>query len=423
MTANTGTITERETPTAWNQLVHGGQFIDRILPSPIYTSLESDTWGADSVRPRDIQNGIEDPEWSYWGGKPVLGPDGRYHFFCCRWPENHPNGHMGWPQSVMVRAISDRLTGPFIFENEIGPGHFPEITQLKDGQWALFHFEGYYLSDSLEGPWTPVTKEDAGFPGIQMGSVTLREDGSLLMADRASRIWIKENDADQFARMTEDRMVPTHMPGDYEDPVVWRTEVQYHMLVNDWRGRIAYHMRSKDGIHWKTDPGMAYAVGVDSYEDGTKVDWFKYERPKVFQDNYGRATHLYLAVIDVAKREDLSSDSHSSKNISLPLVVERRLQMLNTDPITADTAEIHLKLIAERNFNPHTDTDIASLRFGASEEVDYGRGSSVLSTEKDGTDLILIFAGKGSGITDTNFAGKLLGKTNQGHLLLGYSRL
>jgi hypothetical protein len=36
---------------------------------PIHGGLETDTWGADAVRPRDIQNGIEDPDWSYWGGK------------------------------------------------------------------------------------------------------------------------------------------------------------------------------------------------------------------------------------------------------------------------------------------------------------------------------------------------------------------
>jgi hypothetical protein len=30
------------------------------------------------------------------------------------------------------------------------------------------------------------------------------------------------------------------------------------MIVNDWLGRIAYYLRSKDGIHWVVDPGEAY---------------------------------------------------------------------------------------------------------------------------------------------------------------------
>ena len=72
--------------------------------------------------------------------------------------------------------------------------------------------------------------------------------------------------------------------GAYEDPVVWRTNIQYHLVVNDWKGRIAYHLRSKDGINWKADPGAAYVPRIAVYEDGTKVDWYKFECPKVTRD-------------------------------------------------------------------------------------------------------------------------------------------
>ena len=60
---------DKPRPEAWNGLVPGGRFMDRILPAPVYKGLETDTWGTDAVRPRDIHNGIEDPEWSYWGGR------------------------------------------------------------------------------------------------------------------------------------------------------------------------------------------------------------------------------------------------------------------------------------------------------------------------------------------------------------------
>ena len=92
----------------------------------------------------------------------------------------------------------------------------------------------------------------------------MREDGSLLMLDRGSHVWIKENDAAAFVQPTEARMVPTHMPGDYVDPVVSRTEVQYRMLVNDWRGRLAYHMRTKVGRNSPSPPddnGEAVGIG------------------------------------------------------------------------------------------------------------------------------------------------------------------
>jgi len=44
------------------------------------------------------------------------------------------------------------------------------------------------------------------------------------------------------------------------------------MIVNDWYGRIAYYLRSKDGIHWKVDPGEAYLPGIAKYEEGTEED-------------------------------------------------------------------------------------------------------------------------------------------------------
>lgn len=57
---------DKPRPEAWNKLVYGARFMDRILPAPIYKGLETDIWGADAVIPRDIHNGIEDPDWSYW---------------------------------------------------------------------------------------------------------------------------------------------------------------------------------------------------------------------------------------------------------------------------------------------------------------------------------------------------------------------
>lgn len=82
-----------------------------------------------------------------------------------------------------------------------------------------------------------------------------------------------------------------------------------------------------------------------------------------------------------------------------------------------------MKVQAEKGFDPHNDLDVKSLRFGASEEVNYGGGTTVVETEKEGRDLILVFSGQGSGIKADNFAGKLLGKTSDGKLLFGWSRL
>ena len=143
----------------------------------------------------------------------------------------------------------------------------------------------------------------------------------------------------------------------------------------------------------------------------------------MYQDKYGRAIQANFAVIDTLKHEDKPFDNHSSKNISIPLNPGLLLTVLNDKPITAGTKTIRLKVQAEEGFHPQTDMDISSLRFGASEEVNYGRGSKVLKTENDGDDLIITFDGKGNGITENEFAPKLIGRYKNGKMLYGYARL
>ena len=175
---------------------------------------------------------------------------------------------------------------------------------------------------------------------------------------------------------------------------------------NDWLGRIAWYLRSKDGINWKVDPGEAYLPGIAKYADGTQVDWFKYERIKVLQDKYGRATQAHFAVIDVLKNLDKGSDNHSSKHICIPLTVGRLLTILDKEPITEDTKTIRVRIAAEDGFDPHADVATDSLRFGASEEVNFGRGCRVAKTERLGNDLIVTFDADGAATSMTLRYGK-----------------
>ena len=238
--------------------------------------------------------------------------------------------------------------------------------------------------------------------------------------NRGGGIWFSKDGQSSYNLVSENSVYP---PGKYEDPVIWRTNIQYHMIVNDWKGRIAYYMRSKDGINWKLAPGEAYVPGLAVYEDGTNENWFKYERLKMFQDKYGRAVQANFAVVDTLKRLDLGSDRHSSKNIGIPLTYGRLITILNEEQINSDTKSIKVKIQAEKGFNPHIDIDLETLRFGAPEEVNFGKGCKVIETKKSGKDLILIFNGGGNGITERNFTGKLIGKTSKGKLLFGYARL
>ena len=420
-------IVARERPDEWNKLVYGGRFLDRFLPMPVQGELTSETWGADNVKPRYINNGIEDNDWSYWGGNAVLGADGKYHLYVCRWREDSRRGHAEWRNSIVVHAVADISTGPYKVKDTIGPGHNPEVFQLKDGRYVIYVIGGYYIADSVDGPWQRKKfefnqRDRRIIEGLSNLSFARREDGSYLMVCRGGGIWFSETGISPYNQVTDKRVYPP-VAGNFEDPVVWRTPIQYHMIVNDWRGRIAYYLRSKDGIHWKIEPGEAYMPGIAKYEDGTVVDWFKYERIKVLQDKHGRAMQADFAVIDVLKGQDRGSDIHSSKHICIPLTVGRLLTILDKEQITAETKTIRVKIAAEDGFNPHTDIDIDSLRFGASEEVNFGRGSKVIQTERSGDDLIVTFDGTGNGITDDNFAAKLLGKNINGKLLYGYARL
>uniref|UniRef100_UPI003216E15A glycoside hydrolase family protein n=1 Tax=uncultured Draconibacterium sp. TaxID=1573823 RepID=UPI003216E15A len=420
-------ITERERPREWDNLVQSGRFMDRFLPMHVQGNLTNDVWGVDAVVPRYPGNGLEDNEWSYWGGNAKLGSDGKYHLFVCRWPESAEKGHMEWPKSIVVHAVSNNSFGPYEVIQTLGPGHNPEIFQLKNGNYVVYVYGGYYIADNLNGPWErkqfDFNPRDRKInDGLSNLTFARREDGSYLMVCRGGGVWISETGTSEYNQISCKSAYPP-VEGRFEDPVVWRTNVQYHMIVNDWFGRIAYYLRSKDGVKWKVEPGEAYMPGIAKYEDGTFVDWFKFERIKMLQDEYGRAAQAHFAVIDTIKWNDLGNDKHSSKHICIPLVKGRLMQVLNDKKITSETKTIRVKIEAEEDFNPHTDINIQSLRFGASEEVNFGRGSKVVETEKDGKDLIVIFDGKGNGLTENNFAGKMLGKTADGQLLFGYARL
>ena len=91
--------------------------------------------------------------------------------------------------------------------------------------------------------------------------------------------------------------------------------------------------------------------------------------------------------------------------------------------ITPSTRNIEVKIAAEEGFNPQTDVDVQSLRFGSFTEVNFGRGCKPLKSRNSGNDLIVVFSGKGSGITADEFAPKMIGKDKNGAMLFGYARL
>ena len=335
---------------------------------------------------------------------------------------------MAWPNSTVFHAECDNPTGPFRIRNSIGRGHNPEAFRLDDGRMVVYVIDGYYMADNEDSPvWMYKTfdfdaRDRRIIEGLSNLTFARRPDGSRLMVCRGGGVWVSRDGLSPYRQLTSQSVYPP-IDGRFEDPVVWRDSLQYHLIVNDWLGRIAYYLRSKDGVHWLTEPGEAYVPGVSFHRDGTREGWFKYERPKVLQDEWGRAVQMNFAVIDTLKGEDKPHDRHSSKNISIPLNKGLLLEVLNRDSITASTKKIELRIKAEPGFDPQQDVDVSSLRFGSYSEVNFGRGSKPLRTRKEDKDLIVVFSGKHSGITAEEFAPKLIGRDRHGELIFGYAWL
>lgn len=420
-------VTERTRPAEWEQLVPGARFMDRFLPMPDGVK-GTHVWGTDSVQNRYVDNGIECSDMSFWGGNILQTPDGKYHLYVCGWPERSPKGHMFWSNSMVFHTVSDRLSGPYRIQNSIGKGHNPEAFRLADGRVVVYVIGGYYIAENENSPvwyyqqFSFDPRDRKIIEGLSNLTFARRPDGSYLMVCRGGGVWISRDGLSPYRQLTDKRVYPA-VEGEFEDPVVWRDNFQYHLIVNDWLGRIAFYQRSKDGIHWVTEQGEAYVPGISFHRDGEVEHWFKYERPKVFQDSLGRAIQMNFAVIDTIKWNDLPGDRHSSKNICIPLNKGLLLSVLNAEPITPSTKRIEVRIKAEPGFNPQTDVDVKSLRFGSFTEVNFGRGCKALKIRNEGDDLIVVFNGKGSGITADEFAPKLIGRSTKGELLYGYARL
>lgn len=336
-------------------------FINYFLPTPVSGSLTTNTWGAPEILPRDPRNGLEDmrlkelplatnvvtadapKKWYYWDGQIIKGPDGRFHMFASRWDQ--ARGHGGWGGSSAIHAVSDTLFGPYIDHGLVWPdvikgvagrGHNVTALTLPDGRYAILISEtrpgSVYISKSLDGPWEfqgPITFTTNQFSGDtrRLGSnmsIMVRPDGAFEIVQRSGLVLISTNGIMGPYIVQGPSVYPATIDGhpvrNLEDPVVWFSGGRYHIVVNSWSARKAYHLTSLDGIHDWTLRGLAYDPTADfvRYPDGTVNHWNKMERPGVYIEN-GHVAAVTLAVIDVPKEQDRGNEPHGSKVIVIPL--------------------------------------------------------------------------------------------------------
>jgi hypothetical protein len=329
--------------------------IDYFLPMPVQGKLAKDVWGADNVLPRDPQNGLEDvtmKQWCYWDGQILRGPDGRYHLFASRWAE--PRGHRGWFDSLAVHAVSAKAIGPYTDKglawptDQGGKGHNVTALVLPDKRYAVVVSEtrpgDVFVSKSLDGPWELLgqIKVDANGFNARDGrmsnvAVMLRPDGRFQIVPRSGAVLISSDGILGPYKM-QGPSVYAGMAGlptrNLEDPAIWYSGGLYHIVVNCWSERKAFHLTSADGITGWTNRGLAYdpTTNFVRYKNGVVNHWDKMERPGVVLEK-GHVAYFTFAVLDVPKERELGQDGHGSKIIVVPFdgaALDRDLQKIVT---------------------------------------------------------------------------------------------
>ncbi len=337
-------------------------FIDYFLPTPIVGSLSKDAWGAPNVLPRDVQNGLEDntmKQWCYWDGQIIKSPDGKYHMFASRWDQ--AKGHSGWGGSSAVHAVSDNVMGPYVDkglcwpDNQNGKGHNVTALVLPDGTYAVVVSEtrpgDVFVSKSLDGPWEfkgSIKVAESKFSRLgRMSNVSIMvrpADRNFMIVPRSGAILISK-DGILGPYTVQGPSVYPKVAGlplrNLEDPVVWYSGGLYHIVVNGWSDRKAYHITSVDGINDWTFRGLAYDPTKDflRYTDGTVNHWNNMERPGVLVEN-GHVTAVTLAVLDVPKNQERPNDNHGSKIIVIPFdgaALDRDFQTATSATQTGDS--------------------------------------------------------------------------------------
>ncbi|MFI3278807.1 MAG: hypothetical protein SNH28_08575, partial [Rikenellaceae bacterium] len=433
--------------TAKVDLAPGASFSDLIQPMPITTPLTSATWGGDNVLPRDINNGIESPDWTYWGGRPVLDPhDSKYHILVTRWSEKALKGHWEWPRSTVAHAMSDNPIGPYrvvkdtAYDYANGLGHNPDIILMPDGSYALYSLIDWkptiLTAPTMSGEWKRLGEIKYDLSGADPEdkrtyqyernlSGVVRDDGSIVMVSKFGAMMVSHDGLlGPYKVVTSVIQKNPTLPkrfrkSGFEDPVMWRDSVQYHLIINAFIDKRAVYFRSRDGINWVYDAGLAYTDDFLTYTNGVVNKWYKLERPHILQDSHGRATHLSLAVIDSRKEDDYGDDNHNSKNLIVPLTRQTLLKVLPQ----SSKGRYEVEIISEEGFDATQEIDIESLRYGAPSEVNYGRGGKAVATRKSGNNIIVTFEGANNAISEEDFVLKLLGRKRSGELIIGYTKL
>ena len=249
----------------------------------------------------DKANIIQEAEYNVWGTNILRGKDEKYHAIYSRWPKSR--GHLAWvTHSEIAHAVSDNLTGPYVFKNLVLPPrgkefwdgdctHNPHVLEY-DGKYYLYHMgnrgSGYWddtpvdrmpkfedeewwvnrnnqriglaVTHDLNGEWQ---RSDAPFVDVKEGRrmvstpvVSIRPDGKFLMVYK----YVVEQAGRVGGRVVHVTALSDAPTGPFVD-----TGVPF--IVND-EARFAID----DHVQWHQNGGY-YCLGKD--HDGSLTDFPK----------------------------------------------------------------------------------------------------------------------------------------------------
>lgn len=367
----------------WPGYASAKTFTDYFKPTPIVCTPTTNTWGDKAVLPRDTCNGLEDttgtptvkPQWMYWDGKILRATDGKYHMFADRWP--HANGMGAWVSSDTIHAVGTALLGPYVdqgyaFNN--GPdstdahkGHNVTASELPDGTYCLIVNEivpfTIFTATSLDGPWTNRGHAQIDTNGVSINipqpgdqhlesnvSFVVCPDGNYEIIQRHGIIAVStagllgpykvqqptttyasgQTPPSNLATVYPNRpkhlspLAPQTPESVYvyaEDPIIWYSGGQFHVIYDYPDDRVAYHLTSPDGIHGWTDQGLAFdprdSAKLFTNSDGSVGHWYNVERPNVIMEN-GHVSYFTFAVSDVYKMGISGSSNNDTKVVVVP---------------------------------------------------------------------------------------------------------
>ncbi|MEX0320880.1 MAG: family 43 glycosylhydrolase [Puniceicoccaceae bacterium] len=264
----------------------------------------------------DKRNIISEKDYNIWGTNILKGKDGKYHAIYSRWPKSR--GHHGWvTHSEIAHAVSDNLTGPYVFKNVILPArgreywdgdctHNPHVMEYK-GKYYLYHMgnrgSGYWektpdsrmpsmkddewwvnrnnqrvglaVADDLNGEWKRLDEPlvDIG-PGRLMTStptVSRRTDGKFLLAYK----YVEENGEQRGGRVIhvtatsrspEGPFVDTEVPFIVhptarfacDDHLEWVQYGNYYCIAKDSRGAWSDYPDGSTMLFESNDMGLEW---------------------------------------------------------------------------------------------------------------------------------------------------------------------